>query len=374
MEDGMNLTAILGFLALPLGYLMRLMYGLINNYGWTIIIFTFLIRILMFPLTIQQQKSMARNAAFAPMMEEIRKKWANDKNRQNEELMKFQQENNMKMTAGCLPMVANMIVLFSIIAVIQAPLNYLVRMPAAQITSGVAIVRTYDPELGKKMNTFTQESILIGEVRQNPDLFTQETVYTDEKTGEEFNVVMEQQWVDAILDFKFDFFGINLAAVPQFAFSLYLILPLLSILTSFLSQFIMSKTSGQTQSPMQFWTMAIFTAGLFGWYAFTVPVGFSLYYTVSNIAMTLQQLLVKQIHDPEKEKQKILEEMEARKKAKKTKKQIVEVDKRGNTQVKEVSESELARIRLAKARELDAERYGDETATPASPQKEKEEK
>ena len=94
----------LGFLAPLLGIIMEWIYKLIPSYGWTLIIFTLLTKILMFPLSVKQQKSTARMSAYQPMMQEIQKKWANDKNRQQEELMKFQQETGMSMTAGCLPM------------------------------------------------------------------------------------------------------------------------------------------------------------------------------------------------------------------------------------------------------------------------------
>ena len=71
---------------------MEWIYRFIPNYGWTMILFTLLARLLMFPLSIKQQKSTARMSAFQPMMQEIQKKYANDKQRQNEEMMKLQQD------------------------------------------------------------------------------------------------------------------------------------------------------------------------------------------------------------------------------------------------------------------------------------------
>ena len=111
MDKGMNFFYILSG---PLGYVMEWIYKLLPSYGWDIIIFTLLTKILMFPLSVKQQKSTARMSAYQPMMQEIQKKWANDKNRQQEELMKFQQETGMSMTAGCLPMAVNFLVLFGL--------------------------------------------------------------------------------------------------------------------------------------------------------------------------------------------------------------------------------------------------------------------
>lgn len=357
------MTQLLGFLAGPFGIAMRWMYNLLNNYGWTIIISTVIIRILMFPLTMKQQKSQARMAAYQPMIQDIQKKWANDKNRANEEVMKFQQENNMKATDGCLPMVVNMIVLFSIIVVIQSPLSYMVNLPAEQIQNGVAIVQHYDGESKISANTFTQQSVLIGEIMDNPEIFTEgfmQTTTAEDGTETETLVQMSQESVDAVKNFNFTFMGMNLAIVPSFSRLTYIILPILSILTMFGSQIITMLTSGQKNMGKTMWITSIAMGVFFGYYAFTVPVGFSLYYTASNVVMTLQQLVVKKIYDPEKIKEEVMAEIEERKKAKKAKKRVTIKDESGNVVTKDFSDAELARIRLAKARELDAQKYGDD--------------
>ncbi|MDL2325204.1 YidC/Oxa1 family membrane protein insertase [Ruminococcaceae bacterium OttesenSCG-928-A16] len=362
MDDEMSFMSIFGILAGPLGWIMQLIYNLIQSYGWTIIIFTFLVRILMFPLTLKQQKSQARMSAFQPMIQEIQEKWKNDRNRQQQEIMKFQEENGVKMSAGCLPMVVNMVVLFGIIAVIQAPLQYMINMPADQIANAVSVVEHYDPGSEISKNTYTKESILIGEVLDNRDntaMFT-DGVEVKDADGNVSIAKVDKEWIDKVLNFKFEFMGMNLAKTPQLALDVYLILPILSILTMFGSQLLTMKTSGQTQGKGSMWMMTIVMGAFFGWYAFTVPVGFSLYYTASNIVMALQQLLVKKIHDPEKVKQEIAQEIEERKKAKKAKKQVVLKDSSGKEIVKEMSEAELARLRIAKARELDEQRYGDD--------------
>ena len=166
--------------------------------------------------------------------------------------------------------------------------------------------------------------------------------------------------MDAVVDFKFDFMGMNLSVSPKMEMSIYLILPILSILTMFASQFIVMKTSGQQmqQGKNTMWIMTISMGAFFVWFAFTVPVGFSLYYTVSNLVTTLQQLMVKKLHDPEKVKEQVMLEIEERKKEKKAKKQVSYKDEKGTVVTKEMSEAELAKLRLQKARELDAEKYG----------------
>ena len=66
---------------------MWLLYTVIRNYGICLILFTILVRALLFPLSIKQQKSSAKMAVFQPKMAEIQKKYANNKQKQQEELM-----------------------------------------------------------------------------------------------------------------------------------------------------------------------------------------------------------------------------------------------------------------------------------------------
>lgn len=70
MDRDMNILYILG---VPLGYVMEWIYNLIPNYGWDIIIFTIVIRLISIPLQLNQQKSMAKMSAFQPMIADIQK-------------------------------------------------------------------------------------------------------------------------------------------------------------------------------------------------------------------------------------------------------------------------------------------------------------
>lgn len=358
---------LFSLLAGPLSWVMQLIYNIVGSYGWTIIIITILVRLVMFPLSIKQEKSRAKTAAYQPMIKEIQNKWKNDKNRQNQEVMKFQQENNIKMTAGCLPMLVNMIVLFGIIAVIQSPLKYMLSVPTDQIEAGVAVVQQYKPELNISKNAYTSQSILIGEIINN-DISQDEFLKGVEVTDDDGNttlVKMDKEWVEKIADYKFDFMGLNLAKIPDIGFNVYMLLPVLSVLTQFLSQFIMINLNKKQQADQPggqatMWVMTIVMGVFFGFYAFTVPIGFSLYYTASNIVMTIQQLVLRKIHDPEKVRQEVEAEIEARKQEKKAKKKVVVKTEDGKKEVKELSEADLNKLRLAKAREQDQERYSDD--------------
>ena len=73
-------------------------------WAWAIVATTVVVRMLLVPLTIKQIHSMQNLQRFAPQMKEIQKKYKRDKQKQNEELMKFYRENNINPAASCLPM------------------------------------------------------------------------------------------------------------------------------------------------------------------------------------------------------------------------------------------------------------------------------
>ena len=100
MDKGMNFFYILSG---PLGYVMEWIYKLLPSYGWDIIIFTLLINIVKIPLQLSQQKSMAKMSAFQPMMMEIQNKYKDKPEKQQEEMLKLQQDYGYNPTAGCVP-------------------------------------------------------------------------------------------------------------------------------------------------------------------------------------------------------------------------------------------------------------------------------
>ncbi len=74
------------------------------TWAWSIVATTVVVRIILVPLTIRQIHSMQNLQRFAPQMKEIQKKYKSDRQKQNEELMKFYRENNINPAASCLPM------------------------------------------------------------------------------------------------------------------------------------------------------------------------------------------------------------------------------------------------------------------------------
>ena len=87
-----------------LGYLLWFLYGIVRNYGVAIILFTLIVKVLVFPFSVKQQKSMASQAKVQKKVKELQKIYANDKMKLNEEVQKLYQKEGVSMSGGCLTM------------------------------------------------------------------------------------------------------------------------------------------------------------------------------------------------------------------------------------------------------------------------------
>ncbi len=335
-------------LAPILGYIMEFIINLVPLYGVALIIFTVLTKIVMLPLSIKQQKSTARMSAYSKPMKELQEKYKDDKQKLNEELMAFQKENGISMTAGCLPMLVNMFVIFGLIDVLYYPLENIFHQSKEMINSAAVAAGlgtmdssgTLTPIEGLQVNIL--ESRLLATVNENPTAFT-------EFFGDAASKMAE-------LDFMF--LGLDLTASPSLSNPLTLILPIFTVISMVAIQVITPKMTGQEMpGSMKYmpWVMGL----MFGWFCFTVPVAFSLYYTVSNILMFGQSCLLRKMYDPKKIKEQVEKDLEEKRKERKKKKQVVIKDEKGAEVLKEVTQSEHEKLRLEKARAIDLERYGE---------------
>ena len=356
MDKGMNFFYIL---SAPLGYVMEWIYKLLPNYGWDIILFTLLINLVKIPLQLSQQKSMAKMSAFQPMLQEIQTKYKDKPEKQQEEMLKLQQDYGYKPTAGCVPMLLNFLVIFGVIGVVYNPLERIFHISAAALTAaGEALTAA-----GVSFTAITRDTNIIAQVVAGNSgvigCFSADQIATITEFSQHMN-----------------FLGIDLTRIPQIGLSLDLVLPLLSVVTMFLSTHISMKASGQQMQGSMKLTMYMMPL-MYLFFCFTVPCAFSLYYVVSNILMTVQSIIMKKIYDPEKVKAEVLAEMAARKKEQKrgVKSTTIKVtdEKTGKTVEKNISASEMNKRRLEYARQLDAERYKDERTVPLSELNKKEE-
>ena len=339
-------------LSAPLGYVMEWIYKLLPNYGWDIILFTLLINIVKIPLQLSQQKSTAKMSAFQPMLQEIQTKYKDKPEKQQEEMLKLQQDYGYKPTAGCVPMLLNFLVIFGVIGVVYNPLQRIFHISAAALTAaGEALTAA-----GVSFTAITRDTNIIAQVVAGNSgvvgCFSADQIATITEFSQHMN-----------------FLGIDLTRIPQLGLSVDIILPLLSVVTMFLSTHISMKASGQQMQGSMKLTMYMMPL-LYLFFCFTYPLAFSLYYVISNIVITAQTQVMRKVYDPEKMRKEVEAEIAAKRKQEKrgVKNTTVQVTdpKTGKTVEKNLSASEMNKHRLEYARKLDAERYKDERTVPLS--------
>jgi YidC/Oxa1 family membrane protein insertase len=93
------------------------------QWGWSIVLLTIVVRLLLLPLTLKQYHSMQRMQAHMPELKAIQNKYKDDKQRQQQEMMKFYKENNINPFGSCLPLVAQLPVFISLFYMLRQSLR-----------------------------------------------------------------------------------------------------------------------------------------------------------------------------------------------------------------------------------------------------------
>ncbi len=330
--------SITTFIPSILGIVMRAIQGFAGSYWLSLFLFALATKLLLFPLALKQQKSSAKMAAFQPVLSEINKTYANDKQRQQEELMRLQQEHGYSPLAGCLPLLVQMPILFGLIDVVYNPLTYIVNVSKEALASAMEIS-------GLDAAIRGIEATLISAIQQSP------SEYSDIFTSDE---------LARIESLDLNFFGMNLATTPSFSdLDIIWIIPILSFATMVLSMTVSTKVSGaKMEGSMKM--LPYISSVMFLFFGFSMPAGVTFYWIGSNLLNLAQSIIVRKIHDPEVLKAQFQQEIEEKRKNKKKKTKVVKVETpQGEIVEKNVSQTELEKIRLQQAREAFSKKYED---------------
>ncbi|MGN1098541.1 MAG: YidC/Oxa1 family membrane protein insertase [Clostridia bacterium] len=263
-------------LAEPLALLIRPIYEVIQNYGWTLVIVTLLINLLTIPLTIMSQKSNTKTQQLQPLIAELQRKYANDKEKLNTEMQKLYTKYQINPMAGCLPLIIRMLIIFGFIGVVYNPLKYLLQLSPDQIESvKAAITAATGTEVGR-------------------------SVYQVQLCGMEGAK-------EAIMSFgktpiNFDFMGIDLTKMLKSNMGdiTVWIIPVLAVIATVISSYVtkklMSSASGANEQAAamnnsMLFIMPVMTA----YFTFIMPIGMSLYWFTSTVVNLIQQIITNKI-------------------------------------------------------------------------------
>lgn len=314
--------SILGPIATVLGYIMDILFRFtdtfgIMNVGLCIILFTIVMKMLMLPLTIKQQKTTKLMAVISPEVQAIQRKYKGktdtaSQQKQNVEIQAVYDKYGTSMTSGCLPMLIQLPILFALYRVIY---NIPAYVPSVRVYfDNVVTPLMQQPDYASLLSGITNlTSALGGTSIENYDFANANKLvdmlykFTTAQWGELealfpsiSGVIAENA---AVVEQMNSFLGLNMAEAPGWMPSFAWIIPILSALTQWLSAKLMSgrqaQSASDSDSPMaqsmktMNVTMPIFSAFI----CVTLPCGIGIYWIATSVVTILQQLAINSYMD-----------------------------------------------------------------------------
>ena len=267
------------FFANTFGLFLNFLYNLVNNYGLAIVIFSVCIKLILFPVSIKQQKTLKKSAKVQAKMKELQNKYSNNPEKLNQEVMELYKTEKMSPFSGCLSSIVQILLLLSVFYLVRSPLTYMKKVEPA-------VIETYKQQLSEESKKTAYPEIAI----------IQQFGSQDEKVNVNMNL-----------------FGLDLSLIPTSDFKNYkaFIIPALYVLTTFISmkltnnmQRLNSKkdeneniennaekdemdavlqANKSMNLMMPFMSIAI---------AIAAPLGLALYWLTNNILMIIERLIM----------------------------------------------------------------------------------
>lgn len=289
------MMSVFNFFGSILGYLLWGFYILVKNYGVAIILFTVVLKILMFPFSLKQQKSMASSSKLAAKQKELQAKYGSDKVALQRETAALYEKEGVNPAGGCLPMLIPFPILLGLYYTIINPLSNAIHLGGEAVAQAVAMLQQI-PGISSTFQGYYGELNIV----QN---FAALRPYLTMFTGEE---------LDKIQTFSqsFNFLGLDLLGTPasgsgifemlgnMFHSNLWLI-PVLCLASSYAAQIISMKMQpgmNQQQGCMtaMLYVMPLFTAYI----ALTVPAAVGFYWIISTLTMLVQTVVMNMFYSP----------------------------------------------------------------------------
>lgn len=296
---------MLSFFANIFGYVLQLLYNIVGNYGWAIILFSVLVKAIMIPISIKQQRTMKKNQKIQEEVKQIQFKYKNEPEKMNQEMMALYKREGMSPFSGCLSSIIQIVLLFSVFLLVRQPLTYMVKMDADVISKMENVIT--EQEEGNK-NAYAEIAVI------------QYVNNLDNKTSVSKDESFDMKEYAEQANLNMDFFGIDLSQVPKNNWKdvKVLIIPILYIISSFVSIRLSMNTNnkqnkekklitdGKEQEEEKYnpmddanktmvWMMPIMSVSI----AAIAPLGLALYWLMNNILMIVERLVYNKIFEKE---------------------------------------------------------------------------
>lgn len=272
---------IFNFIGYIFGYVLWACYYITANYGVSIILFTIIIRLLMFPASIKQQKSMSTTSRLSVKQQELREKYGNDKQKINEEVAKLYEKEGVSPTSGCLVSLVPLLLMLGVYYAVLNPLTNTLHVDSSSVYQATNLLSQI-PGAGA---TFTGQYAEI-QIVQNFG-FLKDYLANIFSTTDLSHIASFSQ--------GFNFLGLNLLGTPQgssFSSGLWSI-PVLCFVSSLGASIFSQKVTGASQSQQGCMKWMLYLMPLISaWFAYIVPAAVGFYWIVSNVLMFAQTAVI----------------------------------------------------------------------------------
>ena len=272
---------IFNFFGSILGYLLWFLYTIFRNYGVAIILFTVILKFVMFPMSIKQQKSMASQSKLADKQKELQKKYGTNKQKYNEELAKLYEKEGVNPGSGCLTSLLPFPIMLGIYYSVILPLSNTLHIASGSIE----LAKDYISRIPGMVSASAGSLYGELEIIRNFDALKGNLTMFNPGDMEKMEFFSK----------GFKFLGLDLLATPQqsdFMSFLWLI-PVLSLVTSFGYQFYMTKTSmtGTQGQPGCMKVMMYVFPLISVYWAYTMPAAVGFYWVISSVTSFVQSIV-----------------------------------------------------------------------------------
>lgn len=274
------MMAIFNFFGSILGYLLWFLYEIFRNYGVAIILFTVILKLVLFPTSIKQQKSMASQSKLAEKQKELQKKYANNKQKYNEELTKLYEKEGVNPSSGCLTTLLPFPIMLGIYYSVIMPLSNTLHIAS------------------KTVQEATQYISKIPGVVSTGGIYSELQIIRNFETLRDNLTMFSPEDIAKIEDFSkgFRFLGLDLLSTPQgSSFSTFLwLIPVLSLVSSVAFQvytmWYQKKTTGQKPMGCMMVMTLVFPLISLYW-AYTMPAAVGFYWIISSLTSWVQSVI-----------------------------------------------------------------------------------
>lgn len=296
---GNAFNALIGY---PLGGILKLFFTFIPNYAVLLIIFTLIVRVLLFPLAVKQQRSSAEVLRLKPKIEKIQKKYAKDKVKLQEEMSKLYQEEGYNPLSGCFPLLVQLPIIYGLYNIVYNPLTYIMWFSQSTIDKMKSVLMPFiQSDFGMKISPNDQKI----------------QIYMAKEMGKHMDKLA---FLGKVKSIDFNFLGIDLSEVPKFAFTVLILIPILCYVTQALSSWLSFRLTRQVQQSQPGSTvnntLMIFIMPLMSvWFSTFFPAAVGFYWIVTNLFLCAQVIILQKWFSLEKLAHESEEKAEKRRQA-----------------------------------------------------------